>query len=66
MASTSGGSGDDSGSGREASIIACAVVMLVLSASTVAIRFYTRWAILGFLGPDDWLIFVALVIMSRL
>ncbi|GAB1316423.1 hypothetical protein MFIFM68171_06633 [Madurella fahalii] len=57
MAPTGDSDGD---SGHQASIVACAVVMLVLATATVTTRLYTRHAILGSLGPDDWLIVVAL------
>lgn len=42
-------------------IITVWVVMTVLAAVTVCLRFYTRHSVLHFLGVDDWLILIAMV-----
>ena len=42
-------------------VITAWVVMTVLAAFTVRLRFYTRCIILRILGPEDWLILVAMV-----
>ncbi len=48
-------------SSRQGSIIALFVVMLLLAATVVVLRFYTRWKLLHMFDADDWLIGVALV-----
>jgi hypothetical protein len=52
------GDGDDRGPG----LIAAAVLLFTLAATTVALRFYTRLRIVRVFGPEDWTILVALVL----
>lgn len=46
---------------QQTAIITAWVVMTVLAAVTVGMRFYTRRLILHILGPEDWLIFISMV-----
>ncbi|KAK3896661.1 hypothetical protein C8A05DRAFT_20412 [Staphylotrichum tortipilum] len=46
---------------QQSPIIALWVIMTTLAAVTVCMRFYTRRLILHILGPEDWLIAVAMV-----
>ena len=46
---------------RQDAVVALSVVMVLLSSSAVAVRFYTRRILLRFLAADDWTILVALV-----
>jgi hypothetical protein len=52
------GAGDDTLQGP---IIAAWVVMTTMAVITVCLRLYTRCVIRRVLGPDDWLILVAVV-----
>ena len=55
---SSSGVGDDT---LQAPITAAWVVMTTMAVFTVCLRFYTRCVIRRVLGPDDWLILVAVV-----
>jgi hypothetical protein len=46
---------------QQVPLITIWVVMTVLAAVTVGMRFYTRRLILHILGPEDWLILVSMV-----
>jgi hypothetical protein len=46
---------------RSGRVVVCAVVMTVLSALTVGLRFYVRGKLLGTLKSEDWFILLALV-----
>lgn len=48
-------------SNQQTAIITAWVVMTVLAAVTVSMRFYTRRLILHILGPEDWLILISMV-----
>lgn len=52
-------------SNQQTAIITVWVVMTVLAAITVGMRFYTRRLILHILGPEDWLILIAMVCSCR-
>lgn len=52
-------------SNLQTSIIAAWVVMTVLAATTVCMRFYTRRLILHILGVEDWLILASMVRSRR-
>jgi len=53
---------ENSAHSQSSNIIAAWVVMIVLAAFTVSLRFYTRRFILTVLALEDWLIFVAMVL----
>ncbi|KUJ14828.1 uncharacterized protein LY89DRAFT_649396 [Mollisia scopiformis] len=55
-----GGMGFD-GLSRGDSVIACSVATVVLASIIVMLRLFTRSKILGFVGPEDWCILVALL-----
>jgi len=64
MTSMFPGPGSPSGVGNDtlqAHIIAAWVVMTTMAVITVGLRLYTRCVIRPVLGPDDWLILVAVV-----
>lgn len=52
------GTGHDPGD----DMIAAAVLIFLVAAATVALRFYTRVKIVRVLGAEDWAILVALVL----
>ncbi|KAH8772505.1 hypothetical protein F5883DRAFT_33475 [Diaporthe sp. PMI_573] len=45
---------------RQGNIIACAALTWLISAVTVASRFYLRGSLMKLLGPEDWVILAAL------
>ena len=53
---------ENSAHSQSSNIIAAWVVMIVLAAFTVSLRFYTRRFILTVLALEDWLILVAMVL----
>ena len=52
------GASDDT---LQAPIVAAWVIMTTLAVFTVGLRLYTRCAILRVIGPEDWLILMAVV-----
>jgi hypothetical protein len=50
------------GQDRGGDIVAAAVLLFLLAAAAVALRFYTRLNIVRVLGAEDWTILVALVL----
>lgn len=49
---------------RQVNIIVCAVMTLLVAATAVGLRFYTRSRIIYVLGPEDWMILVALILSA--
>ncbi len=65
MSSDSGAADADAGHDQGASVIACAVVLPVLAAVAIGLRFYVRAILLRAVKIEDWLILVAWVCSSR-
>jgi len=51
---------------RQSTVIAVVTVMLIVMASTVGLRFYTRYALVRKVGVDDWAVGIAYVILPLL
>lgn len=61
MSSQVGAPTPSDGGGLSDSVIACAVVSLVVSAMAVVARFYTRIVIVRVLAAEDWFVLAAWV-----
>jgi hypothetical protein len=50
---------------QQGGIIAAWIIMFSLATITVGLRFYTRVAVIHAMGPEDWIIAVALVSLHQ-